>query len=144
MFESILVVCEGNICRSPTAAALLGRHTGSRVESAGTAALTGHDMDPVARAVAEQHGLPCPPHRGRMLSVELCSKADLILVMERRQREYLGRLAPEASGKVLLFGKWLEEREIPDPYRRSREAYEQVYRILEEAAAAWADKLPRV
>lgn len=141
MFESILVVCEGNICRSPTAAALLRRDTGNRVGSAGIAALTGNDMDPTARAVAEQHGLRCPPHRARMLSVELCSQVDLILVMEHRQREYIGRLAPEVSGKTLLFGKWLEEREIPDPYRRSPEAYEQVYRILEQAAAAWAEKL---
>jgi protein-tyrosine phosphatase len=61
--------------------------------------------------------------------------------MEQRQREHILRIAPESTGKTLLFGKWLDEREIPDPFRRSREAYEQVYRILAEAAAAWAERL---
>lgn len=141
MFDSVLIVCEGNICRSPVGAALLRQHTGKAVESAGVAALVGRDMDPRAREVAERHGLACPPHRARQLTLEMCSEADLILVMEQRQREYLLRMAPESAGKALLFGKWLEEREIPDPYRRSREAYEQVHRVLTEAAAAWAERL---
>ncbi len=141
MFESILVVCEGNLCRSPVGAALLLRHTGKQVESAGVAARVGSEMDPTAREVAVAAGLVCPPHRARQLSVELCSRADLILVMEQRQREHILRIAPESTGKTLLFGKWLDEREIPDPFRRSREAHEQVYRILAEAAATWAERL---
>jgi protein-tyrosine phosphatase len=143
MFESILVVCEGNLCRSPVAAALLGRDLGrgGQLGSAGVAAAVGSEMDPTARAVAAAAGLICPPHRARQLDVELCSRADLILVMEQRQREHILRIAPESTGKTLLFGKWLDEREIPDPFRRSREAYEQVYRILAEAAAAWAERL---
>ena len=141
MFESILVVCEGNLCRSPVAAALLRRDTGRQVTSAGVAALAGRDMDPTAREVAADTGLICPPHRARQLDQELCSRADLILVMEQRQREHILHIAPESTGKTLLFGKWLDEREIPDPFRRSREAYQQVHRILAEASAAWAARL---
>lgn len=141
MFDSVLIVCEGNICRSPVAAALLRQGTGKQVQSAGVAALVGHDLDPTAREVARRQGVDCPPHQARQLTQEMCSGADLILVMERRQRDYLLRIAPESAGKALLFGKWLDEREIPDPYRRSREAYEQVHRVLNEAAAAWAERL---
>lgn len=141
MFDSVLVVCEGNICRSPVAAALLRQRTGKEVQSAGVAAMVGRDMDATAREVAQRRGVDCPPHRARQLTQEMCSEADLILVMEQRQREYLLRIAPESAGKALLFGKWLDDREIPDPFRRSREAYELVHGILSEAAGSWADKL---
>jgi protein-tyrosine phosphatase len=43
----------------------------------------------------------------------------------------------------MLFGHWLEKREIPDPYRKNHEAFEFVYRLLDESAQMWADVLSR-
>ena len=87
-FEHVLVVCVGNICRSPTAEFLLKRALpGKRVESAGLGALVGHDMEATARLVAEAHGLACPQHKARQLTRELCREADVILVMEARHRD---------------------------------------------------------
>lgn len=63
-FESILVVCEGILCRGPVTAALLDRDTRQQVNSAGVAARVGSEMDPTAREVAAAAGLVCPPHRG--------------------------------------------------------------------------------
>ncbi len=143
MFDAILVVCTGNICRSPIAACLLSAKLGRPVLSAGIAALIGHDIAPTARQVAEEHGLKCPPHSARKLSREMCGDVDLILVMENRQREYIGLLAPEVSGKTLLLGKWLDNREIPDPYHKSKDVYRQVHRLLETASSSWAAKLAR-
>ena len=83
MFERILVVCDGNICRSPTVAAMLAAaRPEKRISSAGLVGLEGHDMDPTARDVAAAQGLECGPHQGRKLDRALCQDADLILVMD--------------------------------------------------------------
>lgn len=140
MFEHILVVCDGNICRSPSAAFLLAQQSGKQVESAGIVGLEGHDMDATARAVAQAHGLDCPLHVARKLTRELCRAADLILVMESRQKDRVMQLVPEASGKIMLLGHWLGE-EIPDPYKKHREVYEHVYELIEKAVASWQAKL---
>jgi len=48
---------------------------------------------------------------------------------------------PGARGKTMLFGHWLGECEVPDPYRLSREAYEHVYQLLVRSADGWVKKL---
>jgi protein-tyrosine phosphatase len=52
----------------------------------------------------------------------MCREYDLILTMEKRHIHALCDIAPEMRGKVMLFGHWDNEREIPDPYRKSHEA----------------------
>ena len=142
MFERILVVCDGNICRSPTVAAMLRElKPGKVVFSAGLVGLVGHDMDPTARAVAEENGLDCGKHVARKLDSELCRDSDLILVMESRQKERLGRAFPEASGKTFLLTHWNGGHDIPDPYKRGRDAFERIYPPMREATKAWAEKL---
>lgn len=140
MFERILMVCDGNICRSPTAAFLLAKRSGKQVESAGIVGLEGRDMDATAREVAQAKGLDCPAHVARKLTRDMCRQADLILVMEQRQKDRVVALVPEASGKVMLLGHWLGE-EIPDPYRKHREVYEHAYALIDKAVASWQDKL---
>lgn len=142
MFDSILVVCDGNICRSPTVAAMLcALKPEKRVTSAGLIGLEEHAMDATARAVAESNGLVCAEHRGRRLSSALCRDADLILVMETRQRDRIIQQYPEASGKTFLLTHWNGGHDIPDPYRRGREVFERIYPMLAEATQAWAAKL---
>ena len=51
--------------------------------------------------------------------------------------EQIYYLAPEARGKVMLFGKWINEIEIPDPYKQKQKVHEEAYRLLEEAAESW-------
>ncbi|EPZ4759897.1 polysaccharide biosynthesis/export family protein [Escherichia coli] len=52
-------------------------------------------------------------------------------------------IAPEVRGKTMLFGQWLEQKEIPDPYRKSQDAFEHVYGMLERASQEWAKRLSR-
>ncbi|HBS3979132.1 TPA: protein tyrosine phosphatase, partial [Klebsiella pneumoniae] len=52
-------------------------------------------------------------------------------------------IAPEARGKTMLLGHWIGMKEIPDPYRKSDEAFESVYQLIEESCQCWADKLGR-
>lgn len=92
---------------------------GKTVSSAGLVGLVGHDMEPTARAVAEENGLECGPHTARKLDSELCRDSDLILVMESRQKERLSRAFPEASGKTFLLSHWNGGHDIPDPYKEA-------------------------
>lgn len=142
MFHSILLVCVGNICRSPTAERLLRQALPhKRIGSAGLGALAGQGADASACAVAEAHGLSLAGHVARQLTRELCQQQDLILVMEQAHLDAVCRLVPEARGKVMLFGKWSGGRDIPDPYRQSREAFEHVYSLLADASQGWSKRL---
>lgn len=142
MFESILVVCDGNICRSPTVVALLrALKPAKRISSAGLVGLQGQGMDETARAVAEENGIVCEPHAGRKLTGALCRDADLILVMESRQRDRIIERYPEASGKTFLLTHWCGGRDIPDPYQRGREVFDRIFPMMNQAVNAWAEKL---
>lgn len=144
MFKRILVVCVGNICRSPTAEFLLRRSLpGLDISSAGLGALVGHDMETTARAVAQVNGLECPTHQARQLTPALCREADLILVMESKHRDGVAQLCPEARGKVFLLAQGQEETDIPDPYRKGRVIFEAVYQQIEAASMRWASRLAR-
>ncbi len=61
--------------------------------------------------------------------------------MEKGHIEAVTNIAPEARGKTMLFGQWIGQRDIPDPYRQSREAFEYSLTLVEQAAQAWATKL---
>lgn len=143
MFNRILVVCAGNICRSPVAEAMLRQALpGRQLSSAGLGALVGHGVEPTARALAEADGLDVANHQARQLTAEMLGDADLVLVMSPGQRRAVGELAPQALGKTMLLGKWLpDEPEIPDPYRKSREVFEHVHRMLGRATDSWAARL---
>nr|HCI7934504.1 protein tyrosine phosphatase [Klebsiella pneumoniae] len=76
-------------------------------------------------------------------SSKLGRQYDLLLVMEKNHIEQISNIAPEARGKTMLLGHWIGMKEIPDPYRKSDEAFESVYQLIEESCQCWADKLGR-
>ncbi|MEH0711162.1 low molecular weight phosphotyrosine protein phosphatase [Vibrio owensii] len=146
MFSNILVVCVGNICRSPTGERLLqSLLPNKKVASAGIAVekshLTGKSADEMATKVALEHGISLEGHCAQQLTPELCAQYDLILVMEKGHQEALTKIAPEARGKTMLFGQWIGGKNIPDPYRQSKEAFDHAYALIDEAAQAWTKKL---
>ncbi|AYH15270.1 protein tyrosine phosphatase [Pectobacterium parmentieri] len=144
MFDSILVVCVGNICRSPTGERLLRQVLPTkRIASAGLGALVGKPADAMATEVANRHNLSLEGHEAQQLTSALCRQYDLILVMEKGHIDGVGRIAPEVRGKTMLFGHWLNQQEIADPYRKSREAFEFVYSQLEQSAQKWVQVLSR-
>lgn len=140
MFEKVLVVCIGNICRSPTAEYLLRerlRGRGTTVESAGLAALAGKPIDPLAGALLADSGIDASGHRARQLDETAITAADLILVMQRNHLASIARYSPHAVGRTFLLGKWQGDRDIPDPYRKGLDAFEHAYRLIEEGVDAW-------
>ncbi|TQF72204.1 low molecular weight protein-tyrosine-phosphatase [Pseudoalteromonas luteoviolacea] len=140
MFDSILVVCAGNICRSPTAEYVLKEKLAEaniKVSSAGLTALEGKQADSLAKELASSRNIDMSAHRGRQINSSLVNQNALILVMEQRHLKDLCARYPEARGKTFLLGKWLGDKEIPDPYRQSREAFEHVYELIDSACSAW-------
>lgn len=142
MFNSILVVCTGNICRSPIAERLLRNYLPSKkIDSAGVRALVGHEADDTACLISEQNGVSLEGHTGQQFNASLARRYDLILVMEKEHIEEISEIAPEVRGKTMLLGYWLDKKEIPDPYRKSYEAFESVYGNIELACQSWIGKL---
>ncbi|MBD9677065.1 low molecular weight phosphotyrosine protein phosphatase [Pseudomonas sp. PDM18] len=144
MFKNVLVICAGNICRSPTGEHLLQQHlagTGIRVSSAGLTAVVGHPFERNALETLQRHGQQPHEHQARQLTPQILQASDLVLVMERRHLQDVIRLSPVSRGKTFLLGKWQSEREIPDPYKRGTAAFEHAYALIEEGAVAWSRRL---
>lgn len=139
MFDSILVVCVGNICRSPTGERLLQKYLpGKKITSAGIAALVGKRADASAEEIARKNNISLENHKARQLTRDICHENDLILVMEKNHVDLVCKIAPESRGKVMLFGHWIDQKEVSDPYRKSHEAFEFVFKILDEASRGWS------
>ncbi len=135
MFDRVLVVCVGNVCRSPMAAALLARSAAARgagavVASAGIAALEGRPADPIAVELMRERGLDLSGHRARQLTDELVLAADLVLVMEQAQVRLVETIAPAARGRVHRIGRW-GAFDVPDPFRQPRAAFERALALIE-------------
>lgn len=142
MFDSILIVCVGNICRSPIGERLLKELLPHKeISSAGISALVGNSADAKAINVANEHGLSLNGHVARQLTAEMCRKSSLILVMERKHIDAVCQFAPEARGKTMLYGHWNDRKEVVDPYRKSDEVFEFVYKLLAESAQKWVKAL---
>ena len=140
--QKILTVCVGNICRSPVAAALLReRLPDHEVSSSGIAAVVGHDVDPIAREVAEANGVIVGAHAARQFTREIGEQHDLILVLEGSHKREIERIAPALSGRVMRLGRWNGDADIPDPYRKSSEFHEYVFTLIQEATIAWVSRL---
>ena len=145
MFNHVLVVCTGNICRSPVAAAMLARKRPElRFDSAGLGAMVGQGVEPNALRLAQAEGLDLDAHQARQLDTEMIVNADLVLVMSDGQRREIANRWPEMLGKTLRLGQWLDNgkgRDIPDPYRKSHEVFKHVHQLLVQATEGWASRL---
>lgn len=142
----LLVVCTGNICRSPMGEVLLSHYLANagataQVVSRGLGAPVGRRPHRYACEVAAAHGLPLPEDkRASAITTAEIAAATLVLVMDEGHVRDMRRRFPTASGKVFLMGRW-QEREVPDPVNDPRDSFERAWLLLEDGAKAWADKL---
>ncbi|WP_322105705.1 low molecular weight protein-tyrosine-phosphatase [Paraburkholderia sp. J41] len=137
MIDRVLVVCEGNICRSPLACAMLAKELPDiGFSSAGTHALVGEGADPLVLEMAQERGVPLKDHVATALTAERVRSADFILTMTKAQREQIEMAWPYARGKVYRLGE-NEGIDVVDPYRRHRAAFELAFAQIEHGVAHW-------
>lgn len=94
-------------------------------------------MDRQSLQLLSDNGIDGATHRARQVDARMLREADLVLVMERGHLGAARRLAPEASGKMFLLNKWLDAGDVPDPYRRSMQVFENVYTLIERGVHSW-------
>ncbi|MGH7671374.1 MAG: low molecular weight protein arginine phosphatase [Gemmatimonadales bacterium] len=149
MIKRVLLVCTGNICRSPLAEALLVRTLRERglegvtVTSAGTGAWDGAPASEGAYLVGLERGLDLSGHRARLLTRELVDQADLILTMARHHRARVDELGGE--GRVFVLGEYGgregDEAEVSDPFGGYLDVYRDTCAELEALVTAVAERL---
>ncbi|HYL21854.1 MAG TPA: hypothetical protein VEU74_08820 [Gemmatimonadales bacterium] len=137
----LLVVCHGNQCRSPFAAALLARALASRgvqVESGGFVS-PGRAPPPEAVAAAARRGVDLSHHRSRVLTAAVVRAVDLIVVMDAGQRRAVCDRFGCLPHRVIVLGdldpREIEQRAIPDPIHRDAAAFEESYARIERCMA---------
>lgn len=142
MIKSVLVVCVGNICRSPMGERVLQQALPEfTVTSAGIGAVVGAGADPVGAEAAHEIGIDLDGHVARQLTDQIGGAHDLILVMEQGHRAEIGRRFPQLSGRTMLFDHWSGGKDIADPYRKPIEAHRATRDLITTATAAWVHKL---
>ncbi len=141
-------VCLGNICRSPTAAAVMthlvaqaGLESRILVESAGTGGWhVGDDADPRSRAEACRRGIAMT-HCAQQFTAHDFARVDLVLAMDRENRDDLLAMVPddESPAKVRLLRSYdptaPPDAEVPDPYYGGPDGFTRVFDMVERACA---------
>lgn len=135
--QNILVVCVGNICRSPMAEYFFKQEYPERsVQSAGIAGLTGHAADAKAMLCMQHLGIDIQPHRAKKLDRGLIKQADLILVMSQKQLQHIEQTWPFAKGKVFRLGHW-QGRNIADPYQHEQNVFDETCQLIQQCVTDW-------
>lgn len=150
---SVLIVCTGNICRSPTGEGVMrhfARERGLadqvRIASAGTHDYhVGEPPDPRTVKHASTRGYDLSAQRARQVMNEHFHEYDYILAMDRGHLRILASLAPVgAKARLGLFleasARWKGE-DVPDPYYGGVDEFERVLDMVEEAAERWLDRI---
>jgi protein-tyrosine phosphatase len=149
----ILLVCLGNICRSPLAEGILreklSKHGISwNVDSAGTGSWhVGAGPDKRSIKVAKEFSIDIKNLKARQFSVADFDRFDLILAMDERNFEFINRKASAGSrARVAMMLDFLypgERKSVPDPYYGGDNGFYQIYELLDRACDALIDELVR-
>lgn len=150
----ILMVCLGNICRSPAAQGVMQAMIDERgladmfyLDSAGTYGGHAGDLpDSRMRSHASRRGYNLT-HRARRITSSDFQDFDVIVAMDESNRRNLVQLAatPDEERKIVMMGKYIRQYPhydyVPDPYYEGAEGFELVLDLLEDSCAALLDEI---
>ncbi|MDA7745707.1 low molecular weight phosphotyrosine protein phosphatase [Psychromonas sp.] len=148
--KKILIVCLGNICRSPTAEAVLKakaieRGINIEIDSAGTISNhRGKSPDKRSQAAGERRGYSFEGIVSRPVNTNDFEYFDYILAADQQNKsDLLVQCPPQYAHKIALFLEFsgVEESEIPDPYYGGEQGFELVLNLLEKASDQLLDKI---
>ena len=141
-FDPLLVVCIGNICRSPIGEYLFKAKLPEdfQVSSAGLGALVGQQADQKSIDIMAENGYDITPHIARQISDKIITDSNLILVMSKGQKAEIEKKVPAARGRVFRIGEW-GNFDVPDPYRGTREDFEHAYELIVKGVDDWIPKI---
>lgn len=139
---SVLFVCLGNICRSPTAEAVFRRKVEEagladrvQIDSAGVGSWhVGQPPDPRAQEAATRRGLDLSSLRGRQIEPADLERFDYVLVMDHSNLRDVNRLSHGRAELFLTYANGSGAQEVPDPYQGGEEGFERVLDLIEEAS----------
>lgn len=144
MIHNILIVCEGNICRSPMAQGLLASLLPCKsVVSAGLGALVGRSAHPTAIALMAERGIDIRRHVATALNVNHIRVAEVVLVMTQFQQKSIETNYTFAKGRIFRIGEH-DGFDVNDPYRKDQAAFEKSLLQIERGAARWIKVMTRL
>ena len=152
MTTKVLMVCLGNICRSPTAHGIMetliekeGLSADIIVDSAGTGDWhIGKAPDPRTQQAAKRRGYDLSHLRARQVTVADLDDYDWVIAMDRQNRQNLLNMASDANRDritLLLEHAGQIDGEVPDPYYGGEQGFEQVLDMVETACAALLERI---
>ena len=141
---SVMLVCIGNICRSPMAEGLLRQQLPAlRVYSSGVGAMVGMPATDDSVALLKGLDVDISAHRAQQINAFLTQSANLILTAELAQKQHIERQYPQSRGRVFRICEQLRQ-DIPDPYRRDLSQYEQSLALIQQGIADWTLKIQKI
>lgn len=135
--QNILVVCIGNVCRSPMAEYLLKqKYPHLHIESAGISALVGHPVDNKVITTMSRYKIDLRNHVAKQLNASLIREADLVLVMSQNQLKHIEQKWSFSTGKIFRLGHW-QNKNVADPYQHEQFVFDDACTLIQSCISDW-------
>jgi len=146
----ILIVCTGNICRSPFAEVVLKDYfedpeqSGVNITSAGTHTVNGLPATDKMIEIAGEWGIDHTEHEARQLTDEILISADLILTAEPYHREWIIERIPQIADRIKPLAETINQDSIPDPYGEGMEEYRRSAATIRQVVMGWKTRIEQM
>jgi len=141
----IMMICAGNLCRSPFAEYYMRlklEQAGVVADcySRGLLAMPGRKVPELAQQVGLEFGVDMSEHVSQTLLAPDVDRAALIMVMEAEQRKHLSKMRPTSIGKMFLLSQPLGSHKVPDPMGKDEAYFRTVYTEITSMIDAWVER----
>ena len=141
----IVMICAGNMCRSPFAEYYMRQkleeaNVESECFSRGLLAMPGRKVPSTALKVGLEFGIDMQEHISQTLLAPDVDRAAMIMVMDSGQRQHLSKMRPASIGKIFLLSQPLHGKAIPDPMGKDEEHFRKIYKDIMLSIDAWVKR----